>query len=70
MDCPKDCTEKLVANGHEASSAVIESLTAHREQMPVNIGESHELVETVPTGQDEKWRAQQELNLPKKGVFL
>jgi len=55
--------QKLVANGHEASSAVIESITAHSEQMPVNIGESHELAETVTTGQDEKWRAQQELNL-------
>ena len=25
--------------------------------------------QTDTTGQDEKWRAQQELNLPKKGVF-
>jgi integrase len=55
--------QKLVANSHESASAVIESITAHSEQMPVNIGESHELAETVTTGQDEKWRAQQELNL-------
>ena len=33
------------------------------EERPVNIGESHGLAETVTSGQDEKWRAQQELNL-------
>jgi len=55
--------QKLVANGHEVASAVIETITAHSEQMPVSIGESHELAETVTMGQDEKWRAQQELNL-------
>ncbi len=55
--------QKLVINGQQGSSAVIESVMAHSEQMPVNIGESHELAETVTMGQDAKWRAQQELNL-------
>ena len=33
------------------------------EERPVDIGESHGLAETVTSGQDDKWRAQQELNL-------
>ena len=33
------------------------------EQRPVNITESHGLAESVTSGQEEKWRAQQELNL-------
>ena len=34
-------SQSLVANGHGASSAVMESVGAYVEKMPVNIGESH-----------------------------
>jgi hypothetical protein len=55
--------QDLVVGGHSVSVPVTEGTGDDIEGMPVNIGESHELAETVTMGQDEKWRAQQELNL-------
>jgi len=45
-------SQTLVANGHGASSAVIESVGAHGEKMPVNIGESHLVALSVTSGHD------------------
>ncbi len=55
--------QKLVVNGQGAASTVIERITAHREQIPASIEVRHDSAEAGRTRQDEKWRAQQELNL-------
>jgi hypothetical protein len=55
--------QELVVGGHSVSLPVTDGATENVEQVSVNIGESHELAEAVTMGQDEKWRAQQELNL-------
>jgi hypothetical protein len=39
------------------------------QEAPANIGESHDLTQADISGQDEEWRAQQELNLPKSAQF-
>jgi len=45
-------SQALVANGHGAASAVMESVGAHVEKMPVNIGESHAVTLSVTNGHD------------------
>ncbi len=45
-------SQTLVANGHGASLAVMESVGAHVERMPVNIGESHAVTLSVTNGHD------------------
>jgi len=56
-------SQSLVVGGHSVSVPVTEGSSDEVEGLPVNIGESHELAEAVIAGQDEEWRAQQELNL-------
>ncbi len=55
--------QKLVAGGHSVTEAVTMGSEHEVKQSPVNIGENHALTEVDTTGQNEKWRAQQESNL-------
>ena len=55
--------QELVVVGHPVSLSVTEGDESYSELVPVNVGEGRELAEAVTTGQFEKWRAQQELNL-------
>lgn len=55
--------QKSVVGGHPVTEPVTSGLVVVGEEPSVNVGESHALAEVVTTGQNEEWRAQQELNL-------
>ena len=56
-------SQKLVVGGHSVAVPVTMGSEHEVEQTPVKIGESHTLAEVGTEGQNEEWRAQQELNL-------
>jgi hypothetical protein len=61
--------ERFKENWGGSHVPVVLRIGDYSEELPVNIGDSHELAEAVTMGQFEKWRAQQELNLPKEREF-
>jgi len=55
--------QKLVVGGHPVAAPVTMGSEHEVKQSSVNVGDSHALAEVGTEGQNEKWRAQQELNL-------
>lgn len=57
--------QNLGASGHAASQPVIEVNGGEVDGTSVNVGQSHDVTQAVTNWLERKWRAQQELNLPK-----